>query len=63
MLWNCSHYGAWHFYGHNHNNLQHPGLAYDVGVDGNNYTPISFEKLKKIMIEKQIKYCFNKTLK
>lgn len=52
MSWNCSPWGAWHLYGHSHGRLPHKGLAMDVGVDCNNYTPVSWETIKKIMCEK-----------
>jgi len=47
--WSKSHYGSWQIYGHSHGNLQPEGLQYDVGVDNNNFYPVSFEDLKKIM--------------
>lgn len=55
--WSRSHYGAWQLYGHSHNSLpDDPGArAIDVGVDARNYTPISFEEIKKIMEKKVFK--------
>jgi len=57
---------SWQLFGHVHSNKEHPGTSpdvkrldyllpyqYDVGVDNNNYTPISFKQVKDI-IEKQI---------
>lgn len=58
---------SWQLFGHVHSNKEHPGTSpdikrldyllptqYDVGVDNNNYTPVSFNEVKEI-IEKQIK--------
>lgn len=55
-VWDCKHHGAIHLYGHVHSNKDnhHPLLvdlegAYNVGVDVNNYEPISIDEvLKKI---------------
>ena len=57
---------TWQLFGHVHSNKEHPGTSpditrlgylmptqYDVGVDNNNYTPVSFADLKIIM-QKQI---------
>ena len=57
---------SWQLFGHVHSNKEHPGTSpditrlgylmptqYDVGVDNNNYTPVSFADLKIIM-QKQI---------
>jgi len=48
-VWPRSHYGSWNLYGHSHGNLKPIGLQHDVGVDNNNYYPVSFEDLKFIM--------------
>jgi len=56
-VWHLSHYNSWHLYGHSHGRLQPagephmPGLgkAWDVGVDRNNYTPLSWEMITEIM--------------
>ena len=48
-VWNKSHYNAWQLYGHSHGKLASVGKQHDVGVDNNIFTPISFEKLVKIM--------------
>jgi calcineurin-like phosphoesterase family protein len=42
--WNGSHRGAYHLFGHVHGGKPNPvGLKMDVGVDCNNYTPVSFD--------------------
>lgn len=47
--WPRSHYNSWQLFGHSHGNLNGIGKQYDVGVDNNDFTPVSFEKLKKII--------------
>jgi len=47
--WPRSHYGAWHVYGHSHGKLLPYGLSWDVGVDNNNFCPVSYDQLKEIM--------------
>ena len=51
-VWNKSHFGSWHCFGHSHGTLEPYGKSWDVGVDNNNFEPIEFEELK-IIIEKQ----------
>lgn len=48
-VWEKSHFNSWHCYGHSHGTLESWGKSYDVGVDNNNFTPVSFEQLKTIM--------------
>lgn len=45
--WHGSHKGAWQLYGHSHGNLPEIPelLAFDVGVDCWNYTPVSIEQV------------------
>jgi len=54
LIWDESHYGSWHLYGHLHGTLpQSLNLkSMDVGVDSNNYTPVSFERVSEVMAEK-----------
>jgi calcineurin-like phosphoesterase family protein len=51
-VWDRSHYNSWHLYAHSHGTLPSIGKSHDVGVDNNNFMPISFEQLKKIMNKK-----------
>lgn len=52
--WNKMKYGSWHLHGHTHGKIQESNNVFikdnfyrwDVGVDCNNYKPISFEELK-----------------
>ena len=62
IVWNGSHRGTWQAFGHVHLNgevstsldasyvrSRMSANQYDVGVDNNNYTPISYEELKTII--------------
>jgi len=53
--WYRSCRGSWMLYGHSHNKLpDDPNLlSIDVGVDCHNFTPISIQKVKKIMEKKK----------
>jgi len=51
-VWNKSHYNAWQLYAHSHGMLPPLGKQYDVGVDNNNFRPISSEELTR-RLEKQ----------
>lgn len=53
-VWNKSHHGAWQLYGHSHGTLPDDpkSLSMDVGVDPNNYTPISYSQVKARMSKK-----------
>jgi len=57
-VWPKSHYNSWLLYGHSHNRLPDWGKSYDVGVDSNNFTPISFNKIKSIMGKKDNNFNF-----
>ena len=41
QVWDRSHYGAWHLFGHSHGNLPGIGLSFDVGVDCTDFAPFS----------------------
>jgi len=53
-VWNKSHHGSWHLYGHSHGSLPDDinSLSFDVGVDSHDYFPISYEDVKRIMKKK-----------
>lgn len=53
-VWNKSHHGAWHLYGHSHGSLPDDpnSRSFDCGVDCHNFTPINFEQVQKIMDKK-----------
>lgn len=48
-VWNKSHFNAWQLYGHSHGTLSPQGKQYDVGVDNNDFKPVSWLKIKFIM--------------
>jgi calcineurin-like phosphoesterase family protein len=45
--WDRSHYGSWNLHGHSHGTLAPLKNQWDVGVDNNDYKPISFEEIKE----------------
>jgi len=49
-VWPRSHYNSWHLFGHSHGRLREIyGKSMDVGVDCNQFRPISFLEVKKCM--------------
>lgn len=56
-IWNKSHRGAIHLYGHSHGSLPDDkhALSIDVGTDCHNYAPISIQDVMKIMSKKEYK--------
>jgi len=48
-VWHRSHYNSWHLYGHSHGNLKPIGKSWDVGVDNNNFVPLSLDEIIDIM--------------
>ena len=47
--WPKSHYDSWQLYGHSHGTLEPRGKQWDIGVDNNDYYPVSFDQLVAIM--------------
>jgi len=50
--WNCSHWNAWHLFGHHHNKTQADhaiGKTMSVCVDLHNFFPVSFDQVKAYM--------------
>jgi calcineurin-like phosphoesterase family protein len=45
-VWDRSHYGSYHLYGHSHGKLAGIGRSMDVGVDTNNFYPWSIDQIK-----------------
>ena len=43
--WFRSHHGSYHLYGHIHSKNDSYGLSFDVGVDAQDYTPISLDQV------------------
>lgn len=56
-VWDQSHYGTWHLYGHSHGSLPDDEnmLSCDVGVDSWDFTPVSMEQLAQHMAKKNFK--------
>ena len=48
-VWNQSHRDSWMLYGHSHGMLPPVGKQYDVGVDSNNFMPVSYDQISTIM--------------
>ena len=48
QVWNKSHVGSWHLFGHSHGSLKGVGKSMDVGVDATQlWRPISFEEVRE----------------
>jgi len=47
--WQRSHFNSWHLYGHSHGKLFPIGKSWDVGVDNNNFEPLSYREIETIM--------------
>jgi calcineurin-like phosphoesterase family protein len=56
-VWDKSHRGVLHLYGHSHGSLPDDpnSLSFDVGVDCHNFYPLSFEEVTSIMAKKTFK--------
>jgi calcineurin-like phosphoesterase family protein len=48
-VWQSSHKGHWHVYGHSHSALPGLGKSFDIGVDGNDFTPWALEEIEAKM--------------
>lgn len=48
-IWPMSHYGSYLAYAHTHGRLLPQGKSWDVGMDVNNFYPLSWPELKEIM--------------
>lgn len=59
-VWNASHHGSFHLYGHSHGTLPDDPTArsIDVGVDVHDFAPISYEEAKALLLKKQWKSPF-----
>jgi len=47
--WSKSHFNSWHLFGHSHGTLEPIGKSWDIGVDNNNFFPLSLHQIKGIM--------------
>jgi calcineurin-like phosphoesterase family protein len=54
-VWNKSHNGSWHLYGHSHGSLPDDisSLSFDVSVDCHDFYPISYQEVKDLMATKK----------
>jgi calcineurin-like phosphoesterase family protein len=48
-VWDRKHYGAWHLFGHSHGQHQNGGFSFDVGVDCNQFRPVSLDGVVRQM--------------
>jgi calcineurin-like phosphoesterase family protein len=50
-VWNRSHHGSWHLYGHSHGGLQESqtSLSMDVGVDTHDFRPWHYDEISGLM--------------
>lgn len=53
-VWDQSHYGSWHLYGHSHGRLPQWGKSLDVGVDSHDFFPWSLAQIKEEMEKRPI---------
>lgn len=59
-VWQSSHNGHWHVYGHSHDALPGLGKSFDIGVDGHDFFPWSLEEIEvKMETLKQHHYVSN----
>lgn len=53
-VWDKSHFGSWHLFGHSHHSLPEDinSLSFDIGCNGWNYKPLEFKQIEEIMSKK-----------
>ena len=44
-VWDKSHFGSYHLFGHSHGKLVGEPNSMDIGVDANNYSLVSLENV------------------
>ena len=60
LSWNRAHYGSIHLHGHCHGSLMKSNQDYykrrvmDVGCNNIDYTPISYQQVKEIMLKRKV---------
>jgi calcineurin-like phosphoesterase family protein len=59
--WAKSHYNSIHLFGHSHGNLEPIGKQWDIGVDNNNFFPLSDVQIINIMENRPNNENFSKT--
>ena len=55
-----SHFNSFHLFGHSHGTLEAIGKSWDVGVDKNDFKPISWLQIKEIMNKRPDNFNFIK---
>ena len=61
LSWNRAHHGSWHLHGHSHQSLTKSDIGkeyykrkvIDIGCNGWDYTPQSYEQIKEVMSKKE----------
>lgn len=53
-VWDRSHHGSWHLFGHSHGSYKPHGLSIDVGCMLHQYKPLEYEEIFDIMTTKRI---------
>lgn len=53
-VWNTSHHGSWHLFGHSHGSLPKcdTKLSFDIGCNVWGYKPLSYQQVKEVMATK-----------
>jgi hypothetical protein len=51
-VWERSQHNSWQLYGHSHGLLSPDGKRGDIGVDNNQFYPLSFEQLNMLMLNR-----------
>lgn len=59
-VWDGSHKGNYQLYGHSHGNISEYGLSFDVGVDANDFFPVSLDTVIQRMEQKSAELVFTK---
>lgn len=60
-VWQSSHKGHWHVYGHSHSALPGLGKSFDIGVDGHDFYPWSLEQIEERMDSIKQHHCLSNT--
>jgi calcineurin-like phosphoesterase family protein len=60
-VWEGSHKGHWHCFGHSHNALPGLGKSFDIGVDGHDFYPWSLEEIEAKMETLSAHHTLNNT--
>lgn len=56
-VWNKSHFGVWHLYGHSHGTLDDlsDSMSLDIGVDSHKFRPLNIGEIAELMKQKTFK--------